>query len=62
MPNTASVTWSARPPSYNAPKRATKKHVVPTSKRAAANFTIWGSSQAACVPVSHHRIKGALSN
>src|SRR5262249_34817241 len=62
MPITASVTWSGSAPSYNEPSSATSNHAVHTAKRAAVASTPRASSQAACVPVSHPRTQGALSN
>jgi hypothetical protein len=62
MPIIANVPSRAPPPFCNAPKAETRKRADPIPKLVADNSTIWASSQAASLPVSHHRIKGALSN
>jgi hypothetical protein len=62
MPNIANATWNAPLQSFAALKLATKTHAAPISKPAAVSFTHSASSQPACIPVFHHRIKGALSN
>jgi hypothetical protein len=62
MTITANVTSGARLRFSSAPKLATKQRVALISKPVVASSTTSASSQAGCEPVSHHKIKGALSN
>src|SRR5262249_41964544 len=57
MPSTVGATWSVSPPSCGGPKLAIRKRVAPISKPAVVSSTHWASSQAACGPVFHRRIK-----
>jgi len=58
---TANAIWTGSLPPFSARNIETKKHAIHISKLVAANCMFWDSSQLACVPVFHHRIKGALS-
>src|SRR5687768_16246736 len=53
----AIVTCSTLPPSFSAPKLATRQRGVAISKPADVNSTNWDSSRAACDPACHHRPK-----